>query len=469
MSRWRWYEPAPKQPVPDDGLRIDRFGLTWWGEQWIRALKRLGYGYANRLPRGRSYARAGRVTNLTIGSGEATAAVVGTRRRPYSVRIKLKTFSKQSWQEVVEVLAGRARYSVALLRGEIPPEIGEVLGGHGLELFPVSGRDIETSCSCPDWANPCKHVAAVHYVVAAALDSDPYLIFVLRGLDRQALLGALAEARGSCAPSPAPRGIASPPEPMWEEPVEMDEELFLGKGQPLPQLAFELEPATVDLAGLARLGPPPPVLQDLPRRLGPGIRKAARAALVLATGADSPDERGTTGGDEAVRNRVVDFIRSRPRGATMLLLRSRLPDEKMVLHRVVHGMRNEGLLTSKGKGAATHYTIARAPADPRKGQPAATPKKSSKKSGVPRRDHVLGAAKGNGSETTSNARAPLAEQIIAALTEAGESLPMREIARRLKCPVDGRFRKAIAAVRSEGAVVMVGNRRGARYTVGDSR
>ena len=79
----------------------------------------------------------------------------------------------------------------------------------------------------------------------------------------------------------------------------MDEELFLGKGRPLAQLAFRVEPASVDLAGLARLGPPPPVLQDLPKRLGPGIRAAARAALALARGGDSPAERGTTGGDEA--------------------------------------------------------------------------------------------------------------------------------------------------------------------------
>lgn len=468
MSRWRWYEPASKQPVPDDGLRVDRFGLTWWGEQWIQALKRLGYAYANRLPRGRSYARAGRVTDLAIGSGEATASVVGTRSKPYSVRIKLKTFSKQSWKRVIEVLAGRARFSVALLRGEIPPEIGETLGGQGLELFPVSGRDIETSCSCPDWANPCKHVAAVHYVVAAALDSDPYLIFVLRGLDRQALLGALAEARGSCAPSPAPREIASPPEPLWEEPAEMDEELFLGKGRPLPQLAFDVAPAAVDLAGLARLGPPPPVLQDLPKRLGPGIRAASRAAMALATRGDSPDERGPTGGDEAVRDRVVDFIRSRPEGATMMLLRSRLPDDKKVLHRVVHSMRREGLLKSTGKGAAMRYTIARVPTVP-EAEPADPSSRGRRKGGVARRDRGSGTAKTTGGETTSNARGLLGEQIIIALTEAGEPLPLREIARRLGRPVFSELRKAIATLRSRGAVVMVGNRRGARYTVGDSR
>jgi uncharacterized Zn finger protein len=358
MSRWSWYQPAAKQPVPEDGLRVDRFGQTWWGEQWIRALDRLGRGYSNRLPRGCSYARAGRVVNLVMGTGEATASVVGTRRRPYAVRIKLKAFSKTTWNDVVGVLAGRARFSVALLRGEIPPEIGEALGEHGIELFPSSGRDIETSCSCPDRANPCKHVAAVHYVVAAALDSDPFLVFVLRGLDRQALLDALAEARGMTASSPRQAIAAPPPKPLWEEPAEMDEDLFLGKGRPLPQLAFSVEAASLDLAGLARLGPPPPALQDLPKRLGPGIRAAARAALALARGGGSSTANDPTRNDDAVCQRVINFIHGRPEGATMLLLRSRLPDGKQVLHRVVHGMRKDGILKSSGHGAATRYELA---------------------------------------------------------------------------------------------------------------
>jgi uncharacterized Zn finger protein len=468
MSRWSWWEPAPKQPVPEDGLQVDRFGQTWWGEQWIRALNRLGHGYANRLPRGRSYARAGRVVNLAMGSGEATAGVVGTRRRPYSVRIKLKTFSKQSWQKVVTVLASRARFSVALLRGEIPPEIGEALGGHGLDLFPVSGRDLETSCSCPDWANPCKHVAAVHYVVAAALDSDPFLIFVLRGLDRQALLGALAEARGMSAPSDQGREAPPESEPLWDEPEEMDEELFLGKGLPLTQLAFSVEPAAVDLAGLARLGPAPPALQDLQNRLGPGIRSAARAALALAGSADPPAEGGTTGGDEAIRNRVADFIRSRPDGATMMLLRSRLPDRKEDLHRVVRGMKKEGLLKSTGKGAATRYTLARA-SSVREVGPRQARSKATGKGAAPRRGKTVGASMTAVGDKEPPTRAPLVERITATLAAAGEPLPMREIALRLNCPLDGKFRKALATMRSEGVVVMVGKRRGARYAVDDSQ
>jgi len=280
-----WFEPAPKQPVPEDGLRVDRFGATWWGAQWIRALSRLGAAYSNRLPRGRSYARAGRVVDLAMGAGEVTAGVVGTRRRPYQVSIRLEPFSQEQWKRIVDLLAGQARFTVALLRGELPARAGEALEERGLGLFPT-GRDMETSCSCPDWANPCKHVAAVHYVVAAALDMDPFLIFVLRGLGREPLLAALARARGMAAPSPQrPGGDSAPATPSWEEPGAMSEEAFLGLGLPRPQLAFRVTPAALDLAGLAPLGPPPPALEDLPRRLGPGIRRASRAAVTLAAAA----------------------------------------------------------------------------------------------------------------------------------------------------------------------------------------
>jgi uncharacterized Zn finger protein len=468
MSRWSWYAPAPKQPVPDDGLRVDRFGVTWWGEQWIRALNRLGRSYTNRLPRGRSYARAGRVANLVMGAGEATASVVGSRRKPYSVSIKLKAFSKKTWNEIVGVLAGRARFSVALLRGEIPPEIREALGEHGIELFPVSGRDIETSCSCPDWANPCKHVAAVHYVVAAALDSDPFLIFVLRGLDRQALLGALAEARGMHASPPELGGERpGPEESQWEDPDEMDEGAFLGKS-PLPQLAFNVRPATVDLAGLARLGPPPPALLDLPKRLGPGIRAAARAALALAESGDSLAASHASEDDDAVRGRVIEFVRGRSEGATMLLLRSRLPDGKEVLHRVVRAIRDEGLLKSSGWGAATRYKLVRE-SSPSKAGHRGGRSSDRRKSMASQRPPTTDSTPSTVDEKVPQAEAPLVERITVLLAEAAEPLPLREIARLLEHPVDGGLRKAVASLRTEGAVVMVGNRRGARYTVRDSR
>ena len=454
MSRWSWYEPAPKQPVPEDGLRVDRFGVTWWGKQWITALDRLGHAYSNRLPRGRSYARAGRVVDLAMGAGEATAGVVGTRRKPYEVRIGLKTFSKSQWKRVIDVLAGRARITVALLRGELPAQIGESLQTHGIQLFPLSKTDLETSCSCPDWANPCKHVAAVHYVLAAALDMDPFLIFVLRGLGREAVLAAVAEARGMAAPPPRQPADSTPTETLWETPDEVDEDLFLGRGLPRPQLAFRVAPAVVELAGLARLGPPPLALEDLPKRLKRGIRQAARASLVLSR------ERGATGkgisedDDEAVREHALATIRSHPEGATMLLIRSRLPYEKKVLHRVVHAMRKEGIVESRGRGAATRYTVVAPPDTPRSDLPSTRPK-GRQKTPAPHRRRASGGRKPES----------LTERILTTLASANEPLPLREIARRLDCAVDARLRTAMTSLRSTGPVTMTGNRRTARYSL----
>ena len=359
MSRWDWYTPAPKQPVPADGLQVDRFGTSWWGEQWMQALGRLGGGYSNRLPRGRTYARAGRVVNLVMGAGEVTAGVVGTRTRPYSVRISLRTFSRAQWQTVIDILARQARFTVALLRGELPAAVGEAVEHEGLDLFPASKNDLETECSCPDWANPCKHVAAVHYVVAAALDADPLLIFVLRGLGRNELMAALSEARGIvlAAKPPAPRHSVE--EAMWIDPGDVDEDLFLGHGLPEPQLAFQVRPPEVELAGLSRLGPPPKALEDLPRRLARSIRKAGRAALALAHNGNGAAPSKATDDEQTVRERVLAFIRSRPEGVTMLMLRSRLPYDKQALRRAVRGMKKEGVIESSGRAAATRYALSR--------------------------------------------------------------------------------------------------------------
>jgi hypothetical protein len=254
---------------------------------------------------------------------------------------------------------------------------------------------------------------------------------------------------------------------LWEEPEEMDEELFLGTGRPLAQLAFSVEPAAVDLAGLARLGPPPPALQDLQKRLGPGIRSAARAALVLAGSGDSPSQGRAAMGDESIRDRVTDFILSRPEGATMLLLGSRLPDSKEALHRVVHGMKREGLLTSTGSGAATRYKLAQ-PSTVRNAGRRQARSKTTGKGLAPRGGEAVGVSAPALGEREPAADAPLAERITAMLAAAGEPLPMREIALRLHCPVDGELRKALATLRRKGIVVMIGRRRGARYTVGDS-
>jgi len=457
-DRWSWFEPAPKQPVPDDGLRVDRFGTTWWGSQWINALHQLGAAYRNRLPRGRSYARAGRVVGLAMGAGEITAGVVGTRRKPYEVTIGLKTFGKKKWETIVEVLAGQARFTVALLRGELPGIAGEALDARGIELFPTRG-ELTTSCSCPDWANPCKHVAAVHYVVAAALDMDPFLIFVLRGLGRDRLLAALAEARGmSVSPE---RDLEAPPgETAWEEPDPMTPGEFLGQGLPRPSLAFRIEPAAVDLAGLARLGPPPPALEDLLRRLGSGIRRASRAAIALAEAAEAPRPEPDTGAATGIRDAVLTLIGQHPEGVPMRLLASRLPFAKAEVQRTVTEMRREGVLESRGRGAGARYVLPHdAPGTPATTRKERTPARATAETAPG--SHSRGPAKTR-KRRSSRSSNDLPTLILKAMPR-GASMTLREIAGLLSHPVDPALRAAMRALRTEGKVTMTGNRRSARY------
>ena len=183
------------------GPRRRRFGLTWWGQRWIAALEAMGAGYAGRLSRGRTYARKGTVTDLVVAAGTVTASVQGSRARPYQVTLRLRTFSDDTWRAVATALADAVAHAAALLDGRMPEDIDETLAGCGVSLFPRPG-ELTTRCSCPDVANPCKHIAAVHYLLAETFDVDPFLLPALRGRDRAALLADLRNARaGDAAPA----------------------------------------------------------------------------------------------------------------------------------------------------------------------------------------------------------------------------------------------------------------------------
>ncbi len=171
------------------------FGKTWWAKKWIGALEILGRDYSNRLPRGRTYARRGAVKDLVITPGQVTAKVQGTRRTPYRVKIKLKALADTQWQKVIKVLAKQAIFAAKLLTGEMPPNIDEAFNSCRLSLFPAKASKLKTNCSCPDWANPCKHIAATHYILGEAFDRDPFLLFELRGWTKEKVLQELRAAR----------------------------------------------------------------------------------------------------------------------------------------------------------------------------------------------------------------------------------------------------------------------------------
>jgi uncharacterized Zn finger protein len=231
---------------------VTRFGLTWWGQRWIGALEALGAVYANRLPRGRTYARQGRVTDLTVRPGRVTAKVHGTRARPYRVTLTLPVFDDVTWDDVVEALVGEVRHTAALLDGRMPDDVDEVLQACGVSLFPRA-RELSTSCSCPDVANPCKHVAAVHYTLAQTFDDDPFLLPRLRGRDRDQLLAGLRAHRAGTA-EPADDAEADTVPTAVADLVAR--ELFTARGT-LDEIDLRPRRAGDPTATLRRLGPPP--------------------------------------------------------------------------------------------------------------------------------------------------------------------------------------------------------------------
>jgi uncharacterized Zn finger protein len=183
---------------PDGGARRRRrgFGLTWWGEAWVTALEERARLDPNRLPRGRSYARGGTVGELAIGPGEVRAAVQGRRVRPYQVRVRVRVLEVTEWDRVLDAIAAQVGHAAALLDGELLPEVADDVRSAGTDLLPGPG-ELQPRCSCPDWADPCKHAAAVCYLVAGALDADPFSLLLLRGRRRDEVLAALRARRRS--------------------------------------------------------------------------------------------------------------------------------------------------------------------------------------------------------------------------------------------------------------------------------
>jgi len=187
------------QPVEIAGRTIAK---TFWGKAWCRNLEAYS-DYANRLPRGRTYARNGSILDLRITPGTIEAIVAGSRATPYRVKLKITPLEPSRWAAIRRACAGQVGSLVELLSGELSSGVMEIVTQPGEGLFP-SPREIELGCSCPDWASMCKHVAASLYGVGARLDREPALLFTLRGVDPAELIEeAIAQ---TTAANTAPRG-----------------------------------------------------------------------------------------------------------------------------------------------------------------------------------------------------------------------------------------------------------------------
>ena len=280
--------------------RPTEFAANWWARRWIGALDRIGW--ATRLTRGRTYARQGRVLDVEITPGQVRARVKGSRPQPYRVTMAVEQFPDEVWDRIVGALSRRALFAAKLLAGELPSEVVELCASAEASLFPEDEAELATSCSCPDWVNPCKHVAAVHYALAAEFDRDPFLLFRLRGRIRDELTAALRARRGAtgstppgATPSTTPAASDGEPPP---EPLEPSIGRFWQIGPELALLDIDVRPPEVSGAVLKRLGHPPvwgsqdefrASLELLYRAASASVRNAAVASGDEAAEADDAE------------------------------------------------------------------------------------------------------------------------------------------------------------------------------------
>ena len=170
-------------PINIEGRAI---ATTFWGKAWCRHLEKFS-DYSNRLPRGRTYARNGSVIHLEIDTGTITAMVSGSDT--YHIEVTIDPLPKETWDALKSQCAGGIDSALELLQGKLSNSVMQTVCDRDNGLFP-SPMEIQLECDCPDWADLCKHLAAVLYGVGARLDQSPELLFVLRGVDYQELIGA---------------------------------------------------------------------------------------------------------------------------------------------------------------------------------------------------------------------------------------------------------------------------------------
>jgi uncharacterized Zn finger protein len=276
-----WFKPT-KAIQTKDGIKAQSqrgaFAKNWWAQRWIAALERLVD--SGRLSRGRSYARKGQVLSIEETKDGIAARVQGSQRTPYKIKIQIASLTDAQWNKVIDALAEQAIFSAQLLAGEMPQEIEQAFESAKVSLFPSQHNDLKTDCSCPDYANPCKHVAAAHYILGERFDEDPFLIFRLRGRTQEQVMQELRKRR------------AGADEIIEEEadetevviPLEDCIQNYWELGALLEGFAVSIRPPTIETPLLKRLGAasfvPDPGIESLLREAYQSVgRKALQVAF----------------------------------------------------------------------------------------------------------------------------------------------------------------------------------------------
>ena len=198
MPRRSWDDPWNRYPesrpiASDAGIATTKqrgaMAATWWSKRFVEVLE--SYGLGTRMQRGRRYARAGQVLSIDVSPGLLVAQIQGSRRTPYLASIRAAAVPEVAWDRLEEALRSQVGFVARLLAGEVPTDLEAACTDAGIDLFPARWSQLQASCNCPDWENPCKHLAAVLYVFADQLDADPWLLLTWRGRTREQLLAHL--------------------------------------------------------------------------------------------------------------------------------------------------------------------------------------------------------------------------------------------------------------------------------------
>lgn len=229
-DRWneRWQRFPVSKPLPvKDGIATSKqrgaMAERWWSKRFVQVLD--DYGLGARMQRGKRYARSGQLLSFDVQPGQILAQVQGSRPTPYVVIVGAPATSDTQWSEVDSALASRVKFAARLLAGDVSPELEDVFADAGVALLPARWSDLAARCSCPDIANPCKHIAAVLYVFADRLDADPWLLLEWRGRTREQILGPLVSRVSDALGSERSASVESSGIGYVDEEVDPEDEL----------------------------------------------------------------------------------------------------------------------------------------------------------------------------------------------------------------------------------------------------
>jgi len=295
--------------APKDGIVATARPKGWAAERWMATFDDKAPTHHAQLARGRTLARSGRVRDLWFSPGLASAEVV-TNRDAHRVTVRVRVFEDEEWGRVVERLLTRLVDIAAMLEGDLPEPLVKDLTERDLPMLPTL-KELDGVCDCGDFHMPCEHMAAVHNVIAEALDGDPFLLLTLRGLDRDQLLARLRRAWGDPRPLHTARAEHTGP------PQEAD---WAASPTPLQSLRLRVEDPDDARPGVYALGPPPG-RAELGSTLEPLYQAGAKAALEMAYG-DPVEYPGVRSGSRwkdfktGVKGKARAATGSRPRSSS---------------------------------------------------------------------------------------------------------------------------------------------------------